>query len=226
MLNKKKEFGIKISKALGIVALYFVLQVIFGALFADVLNSSNEIISNASLMLIYALLVLIISLFFLPILIDNLHDFKKENIKIAFKNWGLGFLCMFISNLYLTYFIGNIASNEASNRELLMASPVFSIIMMVVLAPILEEIVFRLNLKKAFKNKYVFCLVSALLFGGMHLISATSLKELLYIIPYGSLGFFFAKAYYETDNIYTSIFAHMFHNGLSVLIILLGMAFL
>lgn len=226
MLNKIKDFGIKISKALGVIALYLFLQIILGALFADVLNSSNEIISNASLMLIYALLVLIISLFFLPTLIDNLHDFKKENIKIAFKNWGLGFLCMFVSNLYLTYFIGNIASNETSNRELLMASPVFSIIMMVVLAPILEEIVFRLNLKRVFKNKYVFCLISALLFGGMHLISASSLKELLYIIPYGSLGFFFAKAYYETDNIYTSIFAHMFHNGLSVLIILLGMAFL
>ena len=215
MLNKIEDFGIKISKVLGIIALYFVLQIIFGALFADVLNSSNEFISNASLMLIYALLVL-----------DNLHDFRKENIKIALKNWGLGFFCMFVSNLYLTYFIGNISSNEASNRELLMASPLFSIIMMVVLAPILEEMVFRLNLKKAFKNKYVFCLVSALLFGGMHLISATSLKELLYIIPYGSLGFFFAKAYYETNNIYTSIFAHMFHNGLSVLIILLGMAFL
>ena len=226
MLKKIKDFGINFSKSIGIIVLYLLLQIILGALYENLLNSSNEFISNCSLMLIYTLLLLIIGLFFIPNLVEQFHYFKKENIKIAFKNWGLGFLCMFVSNLYLTYFIGNIASNEASNRELLIASPILSIIIMVVLAPALEEIVFRLNLKRTFKNKYVFCLVSALLFGGMHLVSASSLKELLYIIPYGSLGFFFAKAYYETDNIYTSIFAHMFHNGLSVLIILMGMALL
>ena len=65
-----------------------------------------------------------------------------------------------------------------------------------------------------------------LLFGGMHLLSASSLKELLFIIPYGSLGFFFAKAYYETDNIYTSIIMHIFHNSLSIFFILLGNALL
>lgn len=223
MKDRIKEFFINFKNVAGIIILYFFLQILFGALFNSLLNSNNAFISNCSLMLVYLLIVLIIGLFFLPKLINDISDFKKENIKIAFKNWGLGFLCMFVSNLYLTYFIGNIASNEASNRALLMDSPLFAIIIMVILAPALEEIVFRLNLKRLFKNKYAFCIMSALLFGGMHLIGAAG-KELLYIIPYGSLGFFFAKAYYETDNIYTSILAHMFHNGLSVLIILLGTA--
>jgi len=40
--------------------------------------------------------------------------------------------------------------------------------------------------------------------------------EILFIIPYGSLGFFFAKAYYDTNNIYTSYLAHFFHNLLSL----------
>lgn len=223
MENKIKEFLANLGKVIGIVFMYFFLQIIFGAFFNDILNSKNPFISNCTLLLVYALLVLIIGLFFLPKLINDIAYFKKENIKIAFKNWGLGFLFMFVSNLYLTYFVGNIASNEASNRALLTASPEFAIILMVILAPALEEIVFRLNLKRAFNNKYVFCIISGLLFGGMHLIGASG-KELLYIIPYGLLGFFFAKAYFETDNIYTSILAHMFHNGLSVYIILLGMA--
>lgn len=225
-VKKIEEKVIAVGKCLGIFALYIFLQLILGDLFGNLLNSNNEFVSSFSYLLIYILMILIISLFFFNTLIADLKTFKKENIKIALKNWGLGFACMFVSNLYLTYFIGNIASNEATNRELLATSPILSILLMSVIAPLLEEIVFRLNIKKAIKNKYVFCIISALVFGGMHLLGSSSLKELLYIIPYGSLGFFFAKAYYETNNIYTSVLAHMFHNGLSILIILLGMVLL
>lgn len=224
ILNILKEKSKLIGKAFGIMLIYFGGMVIFSSLFNKCLTSSNAFISSCTNLLIYILVLLICSLFFIPTLIDSFYNLKKENIKIAFKNWGLGFICMFVSNLYLTYFIGNIASNEQTNRAFLESNPLIAIILMVFIAPALEEVVFRLNLKQAFKNKYVFCVFSALLFGGMHLLSASSLKELLYIIPYGSLGFFFAKAYYETDNIYTSIFAHSFHNGLSVAIIMLGMA--
>lgn len=222
MYDKIKEKVRVIGKSIGVLFLYLLLNMILGAIFGDLLTSTNEIISSISYILIYILMLLIISLCFSKTLIEHILTFKKENIKIAIKNWAIGFGCMIISNLYLTYFIGNIASNEASNRTLLMSNPIVSFLIMVIIAPLIEEIVFRLNLKKIVKNKYVFCIISALLFGGMHLFGAVSLKELLYIIPYGSLGFFFAKAYYETDNIYTSVIAHMFHNGLSVLVILLG----
>ena len=216
----------KIGKMIGIIFIYYLNMIVLLNLCRDILNSSNTFISYTTNLLIYFLDLLIVSLFFLPTLVDNLYSFKKENIKIAFKNWGIGFLCMLISNLYLNYFVGNMATNEVSNREFLFANPIISVLLMAIVAPILEEVVFRLNIKKAFKNKYVFCIVSGLLFGGMHLLSSTSLKELLYIIPYGSLGFFFAKAYYETDNIYTSIIAHMFHNSLSIFFIFLGTALL
>lgn len=216
----------KIGKMIGIIFIYYLNMIVLLNLCRDILNSSNTFISYTTNLLIYFLDLLIVSLFFLPMLVDNLYNFKRENIKIAFKNWGIGFLCMLISNLYLNYFVGNMATNEVSNREFLFANPIISVLLMAIVAPILEEVVFRLNIKKAFKNKYVFCIVSGLLFGGMHLLSSTSLKELLYIIPYGSLGFFFAKAYYETDNIYTSIIAHMFHNSLSIFFIFLGTALL
>lgn len=225
-VKKIEEKIISIGKVIGIFALYLFLQIAFGALFGDLLSHKNGLISSIAYLLIYILMILIISLFFIKSLTDDFMSFKKKYIKIAFKNWALGFTCMFVSNLYLTYFIGNIASNEATNRELLSTNPILSILLMVIIVPLLEEIIFRLNIKKAFKNKYIFCIISALIFGGMHLIGSSSLKELLYIIPYGSLGFFFAKAYYESDNIYTSVLAHMFHNGLSVLIIILGMVLL
>lgn len=220
--NKLKDIG----KVIGIIFLYFLLQVILINVFRDCLTSDNKIVYTITELSLYLILIIVISLFFIKDLVKDFHEFKKSNIKIAFKNWGLGFLCMFLSNLYLTYFLGNIANNEASNRAFLTANPILAFLLMVFLAPALEELVFRLNVKKGFKNKYVFCFASALLFGGMHLLSSASLIELLYIIPYGSLGFFFAKAYYETDNIYTSILAHSFHNCLTVIIILLGTALL
>mgnify|MGYP005778505465 FL=1 len=73
---------------------------------------------------------------------------------------------------------------------------------------------------------------TSLLFGGAHLLSLftefnlayiiENWTQLLFIIPYSGFGYFLGKAYLETDNIFTSIFAHMFHNTLSVLLILMA----
>lgn len=217
---------IEIGKSLGVILLYFLLQIILGLLFKDCLNSESEFISSMTLFLTYLLTLLIILLIFLPKVVDNGRKFKKDYIKVAFKNWGLGFLLMFVSNFFIVLYTGDIASNETANRELLATYTGISIIMVTILAPLLEEIVFRLSLRKSFSNKYVYCIISALLFGFIHILSSGETVELLYLIPYGGLGFFFAKAYYETDNIFTSILAHAFHNTLSLIVILLGMVLL
>lgn len=221
MKNKVLNKFHKIFKSFGIIFLYIFLQVMLGDIFRLNLSSKNAFIYRNSLLLIYVLLFLIISLFFLPKLIKDLKSFKKEYLFIALKNWVYGFIVMIISNLYLIHFVGNIAGNEATNRTLLSSYPIQAILIMSVFAPALEEIVFRLNIKNAINNKYIFMLVSGLLFGSMHVASFSSLKELLFLIPYGSLGFFFAKTNYETDNIFPSIISHSFHNTLSILLIFL-----
>ena len=85
-----------------------------------------------------------------------------------------------------------------------------------------EEIVFRKCFKKAFPNKWIFIILSALVFGSLHVITTmTSPLELLYIIPYGALGASFAMMYQKTGTIYTSVAMHMFHNtALTILSIL------
>lgn len=213
----------KIAKALGIFFVYYLGRIVLVNIYRDCLTSNNYFISTTTNVLINLLILLIVSLFFIPTLIDNLADFKKSYIKVGFKNWCLGFICMLISNSYIIYFTKNMASNEISNREFLLQNPISAIFLIVLIAPLLEEIIFRLNIKQAIKNKYVFCIISGLIFGGLHL---NNFSEIFRIIPYGSLGFFFAKAYYETDNIYTSIMMHAFHNGLSVAFILLGASLL
>ena len=161
-------------------------------------------------------------------------DFKKlgkdkvNNMKVMFKWWGIGLLIMMISNLIINgiVFNGSIAANEEANRELILASPFLSIFLAVFIAPFVEEITFRYGLRKIFKNVWFYAIFSGFIFGFLHAISgiesAKDMLDLLYIIPYGSLGFAFSVIYYKTENIWVNIFTHMLHNGLvySLLILL------
>ena len=52
----------------------------------------------------------------------------------------------------------------------------------------------------------------------MHIIgSASSLIDVLFIIPYSSLGLAFAYTYYKTDNIFSTISMHLIHNTRNLL---------
>jgi len=96
----------------------------------------------------------------------------------------------------------------------------------------MEEILFRKGFKDAFKSEICFCFFTASIFGFAHVSSVLdftsmqtfidSIPQLLFIIPYGGIGYFFAKAYCDTDTIFTSTITHMIHNTFAVLVSLLG----
>ena len=115
-----------------------------------------------------------------------------------------------IINLFIT---GANATNEQGVQELIKSSGLLSIVAVGILAPIIEELVFRKAFREVFNNKWAFILSSGLVFGALHVVlSLSSAWDLFYIIPYSSLGIAFGYMYYKTDNVYTSIFIHMFHN--------------
>ena len=93
---------------------------------------------------------------------------------------------------------------------------------MVIAAPIIEELITRKTFKEVFSNQYVYIIVSGLIFGSLHLLSATNITEILYVIPYSALGCAFAKIYYNTDNLWTNIFFHSLHNLIAIIIIFIG----
>ena len=65
--------------------------------------------------------------------------------------------------------------------------------------------------------------MSGLIFGSLHITSyITTISDIIYIIPYASLGFAFGLLYYKTDNIFSSITVHSIHNLLATLLVLLG----
>ncbi len=171
-------------------------------------------------------LLIILIIIYRRELIKEFKLFKKnllENLDTGIKYWLIGLLVMMISNIIITYILGlNQAQNEQAVQKMINKMPIMMLITAGFIAPITEEITFRKTFKNMFLNKYLFIILSGLVFGSMHVITSYSNPlELLYIIPYGSLGMTFATMYYKTDTIYTSISMHMLHNTILTLVSIL-----
>ena len=152
----------------------------------------------------------------------------KKNFSLGLRYWFAALAFMIITNMLILSLAGGLSTNEEANRSMISIMPVFSVISMAFVGPFIEEVLFRKGFRNAFQSDKVFLIFTALLFGGAHLVSAFSLgsiwenwAQLLYIIPYSGIGYFFDKAYIETDTIFTSVVCHILHNSLSVLLILL-----
>lgn len=172
------------------------------------------------------ILLLILFLIFRKELIKEWKIFRQkflENIDIGVKYWLIGLGIMMVSNIFINIIISlGRAANEQAVQEMISYLPWLMLINAGLIAPFTEEIIFRKCFKKAFPNKWLFIILSALVFGSLHVItSMTSAIELLYIIPYGALGAAFAYMYQKTDTVFTSITMHMFHNTSLILLSIL-----
>lgn len=169
-----------------------------------------------------------IVLLFLIYYKDLIKEFKiyiknfKKNIPIMLKYYILGILIMIMSNLFISMIIGEVSSNESAVRENLFAFPVYTMLSIMIVAPLSEELVFRKSISPLIKNKWIYAVVCGLLFGGAHLLAGEfELINLLYLIPYGSLGFVFALMNRETKTTFSSITMHCIHNTFTGLLLLI-----
>ncbi len=153
-------------------------------------------------------------------------DFKKikgnfrQYLEVIVPAYIIGIIVMMFSNLFIQLFFRlPIATNEQEIRILFASLPVYIFISAAFIGPLEEELVFRKALKDVFKNKLLYILGSGIIFGSLHVIpSLTNPLELLYIIPYSSLGVCFAYIYAKTDNIWCSVIVHILHNTVMLLI--------
>lgn len=175
------------------------------------------------LLISYMLLTIYFIIIYKKDLKEYIKKFKLKNIPTILIYWIIGFIFMIISNYIINYLIipNGISNNEAGNRELLFNNKFIYSIILCIFIPILEEITFRLEFKKNIKNKKTFLIISSITFALLHILSTTKLIELLYIIPYLILGITFSKIYIKTDNIISNIIAHILHNTINVIILIL-----
>lgn len=221
----------KIPKSFG-VFIFFFFSVLFQLIPVYLFNYDIENITTSEQMILttfadcMSFIILIIVYFK-----DLKEDLKKLKNKLfatldtSFKYWILGLIVMVISNtIIILFFRQATAVNEEGVQQLIHTSSILAIISFGILAPVIEELTFRKAFRDVFKNDLAFILLSGLTFGALHVVlSYNSFWDFLYIIPYSSLGIAFAKAYQETNNIFSSIIMHMIHNTVLTLISIMGL---
>ncbi len=224
----------KLLKVIDVRKLFMFLGILFLFLFLDYIfifsyylfdiQEINKITTLKSMIFVFAKYFVLIGLFFInyrKYLKQKIIDFKNNFVKyfkISVKNWFLGFIIMIISNIIINSFIPGLGKNEEGVQQLITEIPIIAFIMTTVFAPFVEEMIFRKYLQDAIKNKTAFMILSGLIFGLVHVMGFDSWLEYILIIPYGALGFMFAKTLNETDNIYSTIMMHMLHNGVLTLL--------
>ncbi len=230
---KNENKIISVLKGIGIflaLLLSYLLVPQFVGLFVYSVFKLNETISMFIGNVSYAIILIVV---YFKMFKEKIVNYYK-NFALFFgdtlKLWGIGLLVMFISNLFLAYVVfgGEVASNEAVNRAYILENPITGFILVALLAPFVEEMIFRYGLRKLTGKSKYFPLVSAIVFGVPHIIAGISLPfgvddllQFLYVIPYGALGYVFGYIYNKTDNIFCSMSAHFMHNFMCFMVILL-----
>ncbi|HEY8364362.1 MAG TPA: type II CAAX endopeptidase family protein [Haloplasmataceae bacterium] len=172
------------------------------------------------------------------------HDYLAQEFS-AFKSRFFKFLGIaiggYILNIILSSIIqGFLASldiiRESQNQQAIEETfkyPILAIPVVLIGAPIVEELVFRgiifnfaSNLKLPKKLNIVLAFVlSSTLFGLIHVFSAFlsshDYTELLLGLPYIAAGFSLTLVYYKTNNLIVPMLMHFIQNFISVIVILL-----
>lgn len=176
------------------------------------------IISMALLYLIQIVLLVI------PMANELKRDFIafKNNFKLYLSKilprFGIIVIAYFVCNLFLMLFIESIPTNQAilNSLPLYITAP-----LAIIIAPIIEELMFRGFTRKFIKNDILFVILSSLIFGGLHVAVAEGFQQMLFIIPYSILGLAFSLNYVKTKNIVSNIFLHSAWNSIAVITMVL-----
>lgn len=211
------------------INLFFFLVAFLGTFImpSEFASTINKVIKNMQVATILgnALFILLLYLMYKKDLDKEFKTFKdnfKSNFKTGFKYYIAGLISMIVFNLFIVMIIKDVSANENIVREMLFKFPVYTMFSIAIIAPLSEELTFRKSMDPLLKNKWIYALSCGLLFGACHLIAGEfKLINLLYLLPYGSLGFVFALMDRETKTTFTSIMMHMIHNTMTGALLLI-----
>ncbi|MGL5916958.1 MAG: lysostaphin resistance A-like protein [Culicoidibacterales bacterium] len=159
-----------------------------------------------------------------------LHDELNQFFEISWQNkrlfgfqvlrgYGFMFLFSFIASLIMMFFqINDASANQETVESLISLVPFISIITIVILAPFVEEIVFRYLLIGGLKKHMPIwgaATISTVVFALIHVLQA---GDFINIIPYLALGAGLTFAYVRTNNIMVPIALHFIQNFVAVLV--------
>lgn len=222
---KKRPVIIFISLFLGMYLFPYIPLELFNINYYN-FSSNMKNIYNFICDICYMLIIFII---YHKDLTDNFKNLIKNFNKIMYKSFNyylIGLFFMFISNVIIGHiFIEANTNNENMVRNMITMYPVYMFFSVSIYAPFVEEIIFRKSIKEMFIDskitKYAYIIISGFIFAFMHIYGDTSSSlDYLYIVSYMAVGVSFAYAYYESNNIFTTILLHSLHNTTALILFL------
>jgi len=179
----------------------------------------------------YVIVALIVFLLAKPLFIEanqNRFENRRDNFAHAVKSIVIMYGLMFVINITLNLLTKQSSSiNQMDIVDMSNNYPVITFMMAVVLAPIIEEIVFRGVIFRSLRNiNYPLAIiVSSLLFGLLHVIQSLftgNYIDLLYGSVYAMLGYYLGLNYERSGNILVPIGMHVTLNFVSMLLLFLA----
>lgn len=204
---------------------WYVYLIIFAFLFIICYTPLNDALpipdtKTAKIITVVALYIIQLILLAIPMWNELKRDFIvfKNNFKLylgkMLPRFGIIAIFYLISSFSVMFLVADISTNQA----IISTWPIYiTAFVAILVAPLIEELMFRGFIKKFIKNDILFLLISSLVFGGLHVTSADSFQQFLYIIPYSILGLAFSLNYVKTKNIASNIFLHSAWNSIAVI---------
>ena len=157
---------------------------------------------------------------------DPLCDRLGENLRIIAICYGLVLLGNLAVNLLLYTLVEDLNPNNLAVEDLLNQNYGPMAGMVVFLAPIAEELLFRAGLFGTIrqKSRVLAYVVSILFFAGVHVLAyaLTDPSQIIFVLQYLPASFLLAWCYDKTGSIWCSIFLHMLNNGVSLWLMGIG----
>ena len=229
--GKIKDWFKKNSKFLIVILLYLLYQSNFIIAFISSLGINVNSIPRTPRIFLFAftdlIYIVILILMFKKEIIKGLKGLKENFLNRAILSlncWVVGCVIMTVSSIIIGLILDqNVSQNESLVRENIKIAPLYMLYTCSIIAPIFEEMVFRRSLYGLVKVKWLFIVLSGVLFGLLHVLgSYNSILDFLYVIPYGAMGSCFAYLLTKTKNITLPIIVHMLHNTILVLVQIIG----
>lgn len=211
------------------------LPYFFTADYFEVEGPITKITDFGNSILNFSVYIILLPLIFFMLKVDFIGDFNE--FKTIKSQWLpiilIGYVYILLGNVlsnYASTFLGDIfgiAPSEAINQLTIIGGlnstgAIFMILSAVVMGPVVEELIFRKAMFGLFENGKIALVVSAILFGSIHLIGEASIPAaLINGLSYYTMGFIFGYIYLKNNkNIIASISIHILSNLISVIAIL------
>ena len=143
-----------------------------------------------------------------------IQEIKKIAKEIAM------FIPVLLISICITSFIAiGKPANQIRVEESFYKLPIVSLIDAIIIAPIIEELIFRFLPYRFIKNKILYIIVSAVVFAAMHVIDDPN--PFYYIWSYMMGSLYCSYRYHKTKDILVTISMHSFNNLIGILLMLL-----